>query len=574
MAGVLGLVQGLLSHIQQQHLIALAVTFTVVCISTRILSGNNGRSNYTSHSKDAKVAPAVPYWIPYFGHIPQMAFNSEAFLAGLRDLYPGGAFSLNFLGGVHTVIFKPGLITSLINHPANIADGYASAKHLMKSNFGWPRYKASLELYDKMHDDLLVHYKTLSSKTSLNQMVDRTVQRLRHNIADFVTFNESEVDQAEWERYADATTVQDKKGEQVVEADLFDLVRNFIAMTANVSLFGTDFVENFPRFWEHLWRFDEGFMALAADLPAWLPIGPAIAARRARSEAMASIRAFETALDADREGKNPGPEWADIDNVSPMIQGRLDDVFRKYDLTIDQRAACDFGLAWAMNANSNPLVFWMLWRINSDAVLLARIREEIAPYIVVEKPAHGFGSGFKAALRIESIDVEGLVNKCPLLKAAYIETLRVDVSAWSFKVIREDAIISDKDESSEKFLLPKGTYAHGAHELNHMNPDSFEEPKEWYIERHIKWDTSNEKGEKRPIGADMGVVRPYGGGVSMCKGRQFAIKEILVFSAAILSIYDMEPVGGGPWKLPKQGNGVGTKRPTSSTRVWIKARAT
>lgn len=573
MAGLLALVQGLLSHVQQQHLVVLAITFTVVCISTRIISGNNARHANNSHSGEAKVAPAVPYWVPYLGHAPQMAFSSESFLAGLRKLYPGGVFSLNLLGGVHTVIFKPGLTASLINQPARIADGYESSKHLMKSNFGWPRNKASLEAYDKMIDDLIVLYEKLNTEPSLSQMVDRTVQRLRHNIADFVTFNESEIDQTDWEKSADAETVRDKTGEQVVEADLYDLVRNFIAMTANVSLFGTDFVENYPRFWQHLWRFDDGFIALATDLPAWLPISKAIAARRARSEAMACLRAFHTALESDREGKKPTPEWADIDNVSPLIQSRVDDVYRKHNLTIEQRASCEFGLAWAMNANSNSFVFWLLWRINSDAVLLARIRDEIAPYIVIEKPAHGFGSAFKAALRIESIEVEGLVNNCPLLKAAYIETLRLDVSAWSFKVIREDAIISAKDGSSEKFLLSKGTYAHGAHGLNHMNPDVFEEPKEWYIERHIKWDTSNEKGEKRPVGADMGVVRPYGGGVSMCKGRQFALKEILTFTAAILAIYDMEPAGGGPWKLPKQSNGAGTKRPASSTRVWVKSRA-
>ncbi|KAI3397718.1 hypothetical protein diail_10487 [Diaporthe ilicicola] len=570
---LLGPVQGLLSRIQPQHLIAFAVTLAVVCITTRILSGNNGRPDSRTNSKDAKVAPAVPYWIPYLGHIPQMAFNSGGFLAGLRQLYPGGAFTLNLLGGVHTVIFKPGLTASLINQPAHTVDGHAASRHLMKSAFGYPRSKSSMELYDRVRDDLLVLYKKLSLEAPLNQMVDRTVQQLRHNIADFVTFNESEVDQSNWEKSADAATIRDKKGEQVVEADLFELVRNFIAMTANASLFGTDFIENFPRFWQNLWRFDDGFMALGVDLPAFLPIGKAIAARRARSEAMASIRALEYALEADREGKNPGPEWADIDNVNPLIQSRVDDVYRKNNMTIDQRAACEFGLAWAMNANSNPLVFWMLWRINSDAVLLARIREEIAPYIVVEEPAHGFGPGFKAALRIQSIDVQGLVNNCPLLKAAYIETLRVDVSAWSFKMIREDVIISDKDGSSETFLLPKGSYAHGAHELNHMDPDFFPEPKEWYIERHIKWDT-NEKGGKRAVGADMGVVRPYGGGISMCKGRQFAVKEILLFSAAILSIYDMEPAGGGPWKLPKQKPGVGTKKPASSTRVWIKNRAT
>lgn len=58
----------------------------------------------------------------------------------------------------------------------------------------------------------------------------------------------------------------------------------------------------------------------------------------------------------------------------------------------------------------------------------------------------------------------------------------------------------------------------------------------------------------------------------MCQSEEFAVKEILIFAAAILSTYDIEPVAGGPWKLPKQSTGVGTKRPASSTRVWIKAR--
>jgi cytochrome P450 len=514
MAGPYALAQGVLSLVKQEHLVVLAITFVVVCVSTRIISasGSNARSKSSTDGSvgGAQIAPAVPYWVPYLGHIPQMVFGPESFLAGLRKLYPRGAFSLNFLGGVHTVIFKPGLIASLINQPVHVADGHAASKHLMKTNFGWPRHKASMETYDKMLHELLALYRILSSEPSLGQMVDRTVQRLRHNIADLVTFNESEVDQTEWEKYACAETIQDKNGQPVVEADLYELVRNFIAMTANVSLFGTDFVENYPRFWQALWRFDDGFMALAADLPFWLPIQKAIAARRARSEAMACLREFHNALEADREGQKPKPEWADIDNVSPLIQSRVDEVYRKYNLSMEQRASSEFGLAWAMNANANPLVFWMLWRINSDAVLLARIRNEIAPYITVEQPALGFGSAFKAAQRIQTIDVDGLVNKCPLLKAAYVETLRLDVSAWSFKVIREDVIISDKDASSDNFLLKKGTYAHGAHELNHTNPDVFEDPKEWSIDRHIKWDASNASGEKLPVGADMGVVRPYG----------------------------------------------------------------
>lgn len=509
MAGPLATVQGLLPQIPRESLPVIVVTFIIICLTTRFLSRNHVDSGTHTSANGARKAPAVPYWIPYFGHIPQMAFDSDTFLAGLRRFYPRGAFSLNFFGGTYTVIYKPGLVSALNDLPGNIADGNAAEKHLMKSNFGYPGSRSDMETYDKMHGDLMSQYEKLVSEASLKQMVDRTVQRLRHNIAEFVTFNDSQVDQAVWERTADASTVEDAKGEVAVEADLFELVLNFIAMTANVSLFGTDFVENYPDFWEHLWKFDEGFMVLAMDLPGVLPINKAISARRGKYEVMRCLREFELAIDRDREGGDPVPEWSELDNVSPLVQGRLDEVYRKHNMTIRQRTACDFELAWAMNANSNPLVFWMLWRIYSDAVLLARIREEIENYIVLEKPALGFGAAFNVALRIESMDTDGLLNKCPFLKAAYIETLRVDVGAWSLKAIREDTIISDKaGDSAEKLLLPSGTYALGSHELHHMNPDTFEDPTDWRIHRHIKWTAPNEKGEKKPV-VDTSILDPY-----------------------------------------------------------------
>lgn len=511
MAGLLATAQSLVSQIPRESLPVLVVTFIVVCLTTRFLSRTDvdSQKHTSGPGNGAKKPPAAPYWIPYFGHIPQLAFDSDAFLARTRRTYPNGAFSLNLFGGTHTIVYKPGLVSALDGLPANIADGNAAEKHLMKSNFGYPGSRSDMETYDKMHGDLVSQYEKLVSEPSLKQMVDRTVQRLRHNIAEFVTFNDSEVDQTVWERTADAATVEDAKGEIAVEADLFDLVRNFVATTANVSLFGTDFVENYPDFWEHLWMFDEGFMVLAMDLPGFLPIGKAIRARRGKYEVMRCLREFELAIDRDRDGGRPVPEWSDLDNVSPLVQGRLDEVYRKHNMTIRQRTACDFELAWAMNANSNPLVFWLLWRIYSDAVLLARIREEIESYIVLEKPALGFGAAFNVALRIESVDTDGLLNKCPFLKAAYIETLRLDVGAWSLKAIREDTIISDRDDdSAEKLFLPGGTYALGTHELHHMNPEVFEDPEDWRIHRHIKWTAANEKGEKTPV-VDTSVLSPY-----------------------------------------------------------------
>ena len=63
-----------------------------------------------------------------------------------------------------------------------------------------------------------------------------------------------------------------------------------------------------------------------------------------------------------------------------------------------------------------------------------------------------------------------------------------------------------------------------------------------------------------------------GGGHSMCKGRAFAFKEIMLFSAAIISMWEIDPVGGGEWKMPKQIKATAVYRTTDSTRVWIKQR--
>lgn len=63
-----------------------------------------------------------------------------------------------------------------------------------------------------------------------------------------------------------------------------------------------------------------------------------------------------------------------------------------------------------------------------------------------------------------------------------------------------------------------------------------------------------------------------GAGHSMCKGRAFAQKEVLIFIATIISFWDIEPVGGGPWKMPRHVKASGTYTTNDNTKVWIKRR--
>lgn len=58
----------------------------------------------------------------------------------------------------------------------------------------------------------------------------------------------------------------------------------------------------------------------------------------------------------------------------------------------------------------------------------------------------------------------------------------------------------------------------------------------------------------------------------MCKGRFFAYKECMLFVAAIIAMWEIEPANGGPWKIPKSRSATGVYGTDDSTRVHIRQR--
>lgn len=331
---------------------------------------------------------------------------------------------------------------------------------------------------------------------------------------------------------------------------------------------------------------DRGFLYLSTGLPRWFPFPPLTTAHIARRRMHNALRAFSKAMEAERNNSDPGSDWHSLDDVSALINARTE-VYRKYNFSIEARAAFETSLLWAMNANANPLIFWMLNHIYADKDLLAKLRKEVSPYVRAVQPKQTFG--IAEAPQLQSVDQDGLLANCPLLKSAYIETLRVDTSIWSFKAMKEDLVLAGRDKKADKFLLKKGTYTHVAHDMHHKDPNYFDDPITWRADRHIVY-VEDKEGDKW-VSVDMGTVRPFGkyniqisvyrnrmltkvvgGGHSMCKGRAFAQKEVLVFTAAIISFWDIEPAGGGPWKMPRHKKATGTFTTSDSTNVWIKRR--
>jgi hypothetical protein len=481
--------------------VTVAVALLCLAITTRFISGFFGSSKPAQNG--SRSVPMLPYWIPILGHIPQFSFSPQNLLNKARDTYRSGVFALNLGSMTHNIIFSPSMGGSLMNQKHSIANMDSVGKHVMTAVFGFPKSKASMQRYEEALVGLNACYKHILSNPGLEEMVQNTIDVTKRNIANLVTFSESRVDQLEWERTSNAETITKPNGEQVVEASMMNLIRDFIAANANPSLIGSDFVKNNPEFFLDLWDMDKGFRWLATGLPVWLPIPQIWKARIARSRAFDAVLAYEEAMEKAANGQDPGQEWQSLDDVGPVLTQRMK-LYRQLNFTMHERAALELSLLWAMNANANMLVFWMLNHIYADDAVLAQVREEIAPFVHAVQPKQLFG--VPEPPQIGTFDHEALASKCPLLKSCYIESLRLDVAPWSFRVMQENLVLpASKDKEAEKFMLKKGTYAHIAHSIHHTDPAYFDDPQVWRADRHIK----REQGDEE-VSVNMGTIRPYG----------------------------------------------------------------
>ncbi|KAK5001256.1 hypothetical protein LTR66_000033 [Elasticomyces elasticus] len=541
---------------------ALLLALAMLAVCTRSISAYHGSSKKESKS-DATTVPLLPYWLPILGHLPNMALMPDKLLRGARSGFPSGIFALNFGGTTHNIIFSPSLGTALLGQKPAIAAHEQVSKYMMNAVFGFP--KSQFVRYDAAVEEILKAYRLLLSEPYLGQLVATTASTLKESVRDWVTGSRSVVDQMLWERNAGAESVISDTGETTVEASLLTLTRDFIGSVASPSLFGTAFVSNNPEILSDLWTLDSGFLLIATGLPRWLPIPRLTRAHIARQRLLRAIETFEMAMDKDADGEDVAIEYGDLSDVSQLIRTRVG-IYRKHGFNVRARAACELALMWATNANANALVFWMLNRIYADKALLAMVRKEIEPYVKAVRPRMEFP--IAEPTRLETFDVDALNSKCPLLKSCYIECLRLDCAPWSLKKVEQDFVLQDRDKNSQgAWLLRKGSYAHVAHDLHSTDPRYFDSPDEWRAHRHIKLD---EKGERS---ADMGTIRPYGGGSSMCKGRAFAQRECLMFTAAIVAMWDVEPARGREqWEMPRPKKATGVYATKDDVRVRISRR--
>ena len=192
------------------------------------------------------------------------------------------------------------------------------------------------------------------------------------------------------------------------------------------------------------------------------------------------------------------------------------------------RAECVFGLA--LNGNSVPAAFWIIWHLFSNSAILTRVREEIEALVSTEEYA-------EQGCQTRVLDLDRL-KEAHYLHAVIQETLRYRARGTGPRMVLEDVTLTG-DEC--EYRLEKGSTLIIAHEGMHHDKAVWGPDADTFVpDRFLP-------GNRIPTNA----FRGFGGGANMCPGKAFAVAEIASLVAMLATRVDITPVDGR-WDEPGQ----------------------
>ncbi|KAK1241945.1 hypothetical protein MKX07_007768 [Trichoderma sp. CBMAI-0711] len=376
-------------------------------------------------------------------------------------------------------------------------------------------------------------------------------------VARLLSFSPDSQKQHQWERSASIKVLStDSEGQSgAVEADLESLMRDFGACVSIPRLYGQDFLDRNPHLLEDFWKFDNNaFSLLVIGVPTWVPIKSFREALAARTRLHDALEGFYIRLDQYKHGQKVDFD-ADMRDVSTAAMER-NGFLEEHGVPIRARAELELGTFWGLNANMQPMVFWLLLYVYSTSGLVDELRKEVRPCMTL--------STEDSPPQIAAFDFSRLSHECPLLKSCLFETFRLVEDPTSLRYVSKPMTVSDGN--LEHHFEP-GTWLSAPHALLQSDPSIFPEPEKFIPDRFIE--TDKETGHRV---ARYGRLKPWGSGSAVCKGRTFAEKEVMGIVACFITLWDMENAEG-PWKLPGMIPGTGVKRPQKPIRVILRRRS-
>lgn len=274
----------------------------------------------------------------------------------------------------------------------------------------------------------------------------------------------------------------------------------------------------------------------------------------------------------------------DAEMQGPLLEARQA-VLDEDQVPQNVRTADLLALLWSVNM-PHALAFWMLVHIISDPHILEEIRAETSNYVkAVQEQAI---LGFSVPPRV-SIDADGLLTQCPLLKSAYIETVRHYSRGSRAGVVTKDFELESQEatkvfKSGEKWAFKKGEWVDTSNWLANTDPSNFADENKWNAGCHITEDESEvKKAEWGNVFSDCKSAIPSSGGyftnaiavvgaVGSEDTKDQCEMMCLAFIAGTLALWEFEPAGSKGWVLPEAQFAVGVALPNGDFRASIKKR--
>ncbi|WYZ36327.1 hypothetical protein EsH8_XII_000077 [Colletotrichum jinshuiense] len=402
----------------------------------------------------------------------------------------------------------------------------------------------------------------LNEHGAANALASGNIPKRMSNLVSYVDGSDKTLLKA-WERTAGVKVIRPDTAEQpgIVEVDLMNLLRDFGAHLAISLLFGDKWLENYPECIEDLWKFEEQVLFLTLGLPRWLPLRSFREGNAARTRMTGQVGELFKKISDFQDGNISIDELSDV----PAVSFGRSDVFRKHNVGLYHRGVIETSLLLGQNSNTQRATSWLTIFICCNPDLLQRLRDEVAPYVTVERNAK------TSRPEITHFDHNSIHNKCPMLKAALYETFRLTNEATSVRHVHKSVEVpmSTGLEKPKLHTLPQGTWVTALHHLIQHDPAIFPDPKTFIPGRFLQIDPIT--GQKV---ARHGCMKPWGVGSGMCRGRTYAEKQVLAVAAAFITLYDVQSVDGkgGGMKAPQGLPGTGTKVPKGGIRVRLSRR--
>lgn len=470
-------------------------------------------------------------------------------------------FGVYLRGTIHNTVVSPSMMKTVMSSDAS---NTAVLDQALQNVFGDRSLVRNLHLNrnQEISDDVSEIMKKESFVSDVSSAITKLLQR---NTSGLVSFSRSPVDMAPWERESYVSVPEENQS--VCEANLFALVRNFVGHNLTTLMMGEAFLENFPRFLEDLWTLDRNFVSLFIGAPRWVPTPGVSAGHAARGRLLHIMSIFYRAFIAWDDGIDPGIELRELDDISELVKQRMR-TFRKLELSPGASAAGHLSLYWDVIEHTTKITFWTILHIFADSALLKEIRNEIAPYVKSTRPSRQeTGFPFDEPPKL-SLDLEKVLQACPLLKACYYETIRLHSAGISFRKLESDLTLTESTEDAteprtykirkgEKVIMPHGVY--------HNDPQRFSNPDQYDPLRFIVTDAAS--GTKK---ANAGTLGPFADGLYGSKNNTFTERAILGLTASIVSMWDITSTDEKDLAVPRHRTTWGAFPPAKDVKVKMK----